>query len=100
MGWETRKNGSYLYAKERIGSRVVSSYIGNSETAQLISQLERMRREEKEMERELEAAKIAELEAEDAEVERIAELVDLLTRGALIASGFHQHKGTWRKRQK
>jgi hypothetical protein len=100
MGWENRKNGSYFYTKERIGSRVVSRYIGNSETARLISQFEQMRREEKEIEREIEAAAVAELAAEDDEAERIAELVDLLTKGALIAGGFHQHKGIWRRRRK
>jgi hypothetical protein len=46
MGWEKR-HGKLYYRKERIGNRVISQYVGCSETARLIGQFEQLRREQR-----------------------------------------------------
>ncbi len=51
MGMETRGNHRYYYRKERQGTRVVSTYLGNGETAQLIAECEYWRRAEERQER-------------------------------------------------
>src|SRR5262249_52460061 len=99
MGWENRKGRLYYYTKEWIGSRVISHYVRGRETAQLIAEIRRMRQEEREIEHDLKAEALAELEAEDREAERIAEMANTLMKGALIASGFHQHKRSWRRKR-
>src|SRR5438045_3981902 len=99
MGWENHNGRAYYYRKERHGERVVSEYIGRAEWVGFIADLEAARREERESQRAAERAEIAQLEAEDAQADGICEMVDMLTRCALIAEGFHQHKRTWRKKR-
>lgn len=99
MGWKSRKGKRYFYRSERISGRVISHYIGNGELAQIIDQFGQMRQEERELERAAEREYYAEFEAEDAEVERIEEMVSLLMKGALIADGFHQLKRIWRRKR-
>lgn len=99
MGWETRKGRIYYYRKVRYGQRVVSEYVGCGETAQLIGILEAARCDEEETKRAARRAEIARLKAQDTADKEIFDEVSLLTTCALIASGHHQHKGTWRKRR-
>ena len=99
MGWETRKGGSYYYMKERIGSHVVSRYIGKGEFAKAIAHEEAVRREISRIERDVEA----ELQAFDEVADRLSdeafEALDSFVSATLIAAGFHRHKGTWRKQR-
>ena len=98
MGWENRKNGRYYYTKERIGSRVVSRYVGNGETAELISKFSSLRRDEDWERREVIAAEFEAMEAEDRMTDEIFEMAADLMKSALMAEGFHQHKrGEWRR---
>jgi len=78
---------------------VVSEYVGGGEAGRIVSILETARREEREMERAIEREKIARLEAKDREADEISEMVDDLTRCALIVSGYHCHRGTWRRKR-
>lgn len=99
MGWEQRGRRSYLYKKEREGSRVRSVYIGVGERAALISQLETMRRDEAEIKREDRRLELAKLEQLDRAIEAACRLIDTVTEAALIVAGFHTHKREWRKRR-
>lgn len=99
MAWEERSGRSYYYRKEREGDRVRSVYVGGGETAALIAQLDGMRREEVEHERELEKRARAEAEAPDAEHAALDEMFKLITKGALLAAGFHTHKRQWRRKK-
>lgn len=99
MGWETRKGNSYYYRKERDGERVVSEYVGRAEWVSFIADIEMARREEREMKRAIEREKIARLEAEDREADEISEMVEAVTACTLLVSGYHCHRGTWRRKR-
>ena len=47
MAWEARGNKSYYYRKRRIGRRVVSEYVGSSETAELIAGMDVLDQEQR-----------------------------------------------------
>ena len=98
MGWENRRNGSYYYRKERVGSRIISSYVGNGHTAELIGQLSSAFRSEKQLEQQMQTAEIEAMKAEDRALDELLNLAAELMKAELIAEGFHQHdRGEWRK---
>jgi len=99
MGWETRRNSRYFYRKERRGKRVRSIYCGSGEQAELISRQVAKDREEERQQREADRKLVAEMQAEDATYEAISDDLDVLAKGTLLAAGYHQHKGTWRKKR-
>lgn len=97
MGWEERGGRSYYYRKERDGERVVSRYVGTGYGARLIAESERaLRREAKERRRAWERQRRS-LERPLEAVRRAEEAVRLLRDAALIAAGYHTHKGQWRR---
>ena len=98
MGWENRRNGSYYYRKERFGSLVVSSYVGNGHTAELIGQLSSAYRKEDDLKQQMQAAEIEAMKAEDSALDELFNLSLDLMKAELTAEGFHQHdRGEWRK---
>lgn len=99
MGWESRRNGCYYYAKTRHGARVESTYLGRGPLALAAAAMIEDAKAERMMEREIERAAIAEMRAEDAAFDRIDARVMDLTRAHLIESGFHEVKRVWRKRR-
>jgi hypothetical protein len=99
MGWETRKGRLYYYTKERIGERVVSIYHGTGASAGLISELAELRRADREKARAEDLAEIQRMQDEDGEISALDDLVVALTQEALISAGFHQHRGTWRRKR-
>jgi hypothetical protein len=93
MGWEQRGNTRYYYRKRREGDCVVSEYVGTGEVAEAIAALDARDRDRRQLERQKQAA----LQALDAEVDEVCDLIRILTRGFLLATGYHTHKGQWRK---
>jgi len=100
VGIETRKNGtSYYYRKVRANGHVRSEYVGSGDVAQLSYALDRLDREQHQLER---AERRQRAEAERA-VERaawglLAEAQQLAAL-AMLATGHHRHRGQWRKRR-
>jgi hypothetical protein len=99
MGAEKRKGRLYFYTKRRDGERVVSEYLGRGAVAELAAfRAERDRQMQEEEKLRLEARKL-----EMAEIDSLLDDFDELARnvatGALLAAGFHQHKGQWRKKR-
>lgn len=100
MGWETRHGKRFYYQKERIGERVVSRYVGDGETADLISKFSALRREDARERLDEIAAEVAAMEAEDRAADALFTAVDDLMREALQAEGFHLHaRSEWRKKR-
>ncbi len=97
MGWEWRENNIYYYQKERIGDTVRSEYIGTGHFAYLCAQLH-MGTRRKEAQKRRENAQTA---AEEAALTRLVldalDAVRTLKTAILVASGFHTHRGQWRK---
>lgn len=99
MGWEDRGGQAYYYRKERDGERVVSRYVGTGYGARLIAESERaLRREAKERRRARERER-RRLERPLDAIRQAEEAVRLLRDAALIAAGYHTHKGQWRKQR-
>jgi hypothetical protein len=100
MGWETRKRGGRYYTRSRrVDGRVVREYVGGGvlgEIAALEDDYERRRREEEAAYQREERER---LQALTAPTEELCDAVEVLTRAALLASGYHRHKGEWRKRR-
>lgn len=99
MAWETRGNSSYYYRKRRIGKKVVSEYIGKGIFVEEVanSDLEEIQRKNEALEANKQA--IREIETLSLKVAQIEYLTKRIVRGFLIASGFHNHKGEWRKKR-
>jgi hypothetical protein len=100
MGWKTINGRRYYYKSERDGGRVKTTYFGTGESGLLISLLASEDRAEREAER---AQRKAEREECDAEEKAVAEWfhgVQAVADAAIIAAGFHKHKGQWRRERK
>jgi hypothetical protein len=91
-------NKSYYYQSQRVNGRIVYTYYGAGEVAELIArydQIEQSRREMERMDRDsfnAQAQSPAELDAYSAAVR--ATVADVLGR-----LGFHQHKRQWRRQR-
>lgn len=99
MGWEQRGKKLYFYTKTRVGKRVISEYV-NCKFAHYAAILQEAAKDKRDLERlanqeqrnqhaELDAA----LATNEAELKR--QLAELMK-----SAGYHQHKGTWRKKRK
>ena len=99
MGWETRRGrGRHYTRSRRVGSRVVREYVPKS-LAELVAEVDRLDRLVGEAEREKRREARAQLTAIDEELDELDRVCVSLTKGALLASGYHQHKGEWRRRR-
>lgn len=96
---ETRGRRAYYYRKKRQGSRVRSIYAGSGPLAILALKHDTEERQRRQAERN---AMRASMETETIIDRRLAEAeskVKAIVRAALKAAGYHQHKGTWRKKR-
>ena len=97
MGWEKRGNNQYYYRKRREGEQVISEYVGSDQdqftwaiaTLDLAFDLE-----DQEHRRALQ--KTTRL---DEQIKNLCDLLGKVTRGLLLAQGYHTHKGQWRKKR-
>jgi len=98
MAWEKRRRKQYYYSKRRVAGRVVSDYVGAGEAAGVIAALEALYREERIAEQQRWRFEQESRRAADAEIDRLGAGIRLLVAAALLASGYHTHKGQWRSR--
>jgi hypothetical protein len=96
MGWEKRGNGLYYYRKRRKSGQVVSEYMGSGELAELAARLDTLARLERELEKEAWRQKQEEILEVARMGDEAQEVILDLTRGWLLAQGYHMHKGQWR----
>ncbi len=89
----------YYYDKVRENGRVVSKYIGKGIASQLVEAINaesRFEREELLRERIVQKAVDREI---DTVIRELAAQAKVLTEAVLVASGYHKHKGQWRRRR-
>jgi hypothetical protein len=99
MGWRRIGNHEYFYRPVRVGGRVVQEYFGRGEAGVLMARIKELDRLEREERR---AGELAELETyENAEQQCAAWFagVQAVARAVLLAAGYHEHRGQWRKRR-
>jgi hypothetical protein len=96
MAWER----GYYYQAEKIGGRVVKTYVGHGRIGELAAQLDAIEREKRASEKASFKTWKKHLADLDEPLDRLNDLADMLARAALIAAGFHQHRrGEWRRRR-
>jgi len=100
VGLEKRNGHVYYYKSRRDGEKVRKVYVGAGDFAHLAAKLdeaERLRR------RKEEAAHCREererLERSAAFLQELEEAAEVLVRAHLLASGYHKHKGQWRRQR-
>jgi hypothetical protein len=98
MPWETRRTHRYYYTKRRLAGRVISDYVGAGEAAEVIATLEALHREQRIAQQHERRCEQESRRALDTEIDRLGAAIRLLVAAALLASGYHTHKGQWRLR--
>lgn len=99
MGWEQRGGGSYYYRKVREGGRVRSKYMGNGVLGQICAENDRDEQRDRTAKRDADhATRQAEAEV-DRQLADAESAIAAITDAALLAGGYHKHKGQWRKRR-
>jgi len=99
VAWERRGDGLYYYRSERENGRVRKRYVGRGEVAELVAHADETRRAVRERRRRDERAgldRAREISEAGAELDAAAED---LARAELVAAGYHDHKGEWRRRR-
>ena len=96
MAWE---KGRYYTRSRKVNGRVVREYIGGGEAGELAAKLDAIKLEERNRERELWRAEKEEIEAVDNQLTEFCEMADMIARAAMVAAGFHFHRGEWRRRR-
>jgi hypothetical protein len=95
MAW--LRHGRYWYRSRRIGDRVISEYLGAGPVAQMAAERDQAARDRRAKARAAEmAAQKADL-AIDKQLDQLGDLVRAMTTAALVAGGYHTHKGQWRQ---
>ncbi|HLW63957.1 MAG TPA: hypothetical protein VKS79_01475 [Gemmataceae bacterium] len=96
MGWD---KGRYYTRSKKVNGRVVREYIGAGEAGQLVARIDENERELKKAKRDAEHARRVKADALDASLDDFCKLAESLAHAALGVTGFHQHKGEWRKQR-
>ena len=96
MGW---KMAGITQRSRKVNGRVVREYIGGGEVGALVAQMDAIDRECRESERECWRLEKEEMEAFDASVAKVCQMADLIAKAAMVAAGFHRHRGEWRRRR-
>jgi hypothetical protein len=99
--WERRERGGLYYTRSRKeNGRVVREYVGGGILGELAAQMDAERRQLREAEKAAQREEREHLDALVAPLEKLCEAAEIITRAALVASGYHQHnRGEWRKRR-
>jgi hypothetical protein len=96
MGWD---RGRYYTRSRKVNGRVVREYVGGGLLGVLAAADDALAREERARQAEAWLRERAEDAALDGDLNRLEEITDLLAQAALVAGGFHEHRGEWRKRR-
>ncbi len=99
MGWETRNGRRYYYRKRWEGGRVVSEYVGRGDMAGLFAAMDDADAQQAVLDQEERRAEREAERAIDRQIDEACDLARHIATAALLAAGYHAHKGAWRKRR-
>ena len=100
MPWKTRGGRSYYYRSERAGGRVVSTYVGSGEVADLCAKLDELERIKRIGARDRERLAARREAQRTRRLERACLALTLAAEGLIEAAGYHRHhRGPWRRRR-
>src|SRR5262245_54260723 len=100
MAIYTRNGKVYLYRNVRQGGRIRRLYLDAGELAEYGDALIRLQRAERQAQADKVRRQRQAWANDDALIDRLDEVVQVLVRSALLAGGYHQHaRGQWRRRR-
>jgi hypothetical protein len=94
---ERRDDNLYYYRSVRDGEKIRRVYVGAGEFARIFAEGDLLRRTNRKAQREEERAELERLEALAAPLEELSEAAEVLAHAYLVAAGFHEHRGEWRR---
>jgi hypothetical protein len=99
VGWEERGGKLYYYRSVRDGKRVNKEYVGRGELAEAFAHADEAIRRAHELGRVREREERERLEDLAAPALEVGEAATVLARASLVALGYHEHHGEWRRRR-
>ena len=90
---------SYYYRSVREGERVRKEYVGSGTLGEVAAALDELKRRQREDEAAYWREEHERLEQGAAFVRELEEAAEVFIRAQLLASGFHKHKGQWRRKR-
>jgi hypothetical protein len=99
MAWKTINGRRYYYKSERAGRTVKTTYFGAGEAGTLMAEMVALERLERAADREKLREQREEIMAEESAVTEWFDDVQAVADAAMIAVGFHKHKGQWRRKR-
>jgi hypothetical protein len=99
MGWKTINGHRYFYKSQREGCQVKTICFGAGASGAVMAEWIALGRQERAAERVREREEREESDAEESAISDWCDGVQDMVDAALIATGFHKHKGQWRRRR-
>lgn len=101
MAWKTIRNRKYYFMYVNVGGRRKKEiYVGPGEVGAGAARRVAMMCNLRKLERAAEEGKVRRALSTLAPIRQLQETADVLTRAALVVSGYHLHaRGAWRKRR-
>lgn len=99
MGWETKGDKRYYYRKKRVGGRIVSEYVGSGDIGEQAERADREAKQRRKAESEQLRRTKEEIRELDQQIKQSLKQVKAALGAVLETSGYHYHKGEWRKQR-
>lgn len=99
MAWERRGDNLYYYQAEREGGRVRKKYVGTGEVAEVLAHADAAIRRSRAERAARERAELEEARGLASAADELHEVAEILAAAEMLASGYHRHKGEWRRRR-
>jgi hypothetical protein len=97
MPWETRRKGRFYYRSRRENGRPIKQYLGRGPAAARAAAAIETKAAERLAEQKAIAEFTNQMEPGDRALDGVDRYLEMLTEGTLLASGYREHKGSWRK---
>src|SRR6478736_65351 len=102
MAWEQRNDSAnrYYYRSRRLpDGRVVKTYHGTGQCGAMAADADRVRRAEQSLVHQRHRALLEHIQHVAAPLVELCDACDVIMEAALLAAGYHNHRGEWRKKR-
>jgi hypothetical protein len=102
MAWEQRKDSSnrYYYRSQWLpDGRVIKTYCGTGLVGAQAAEADQAHRAQRHNERQCQRAMLEYVQNMAQPLVELCEACDVIVRAALVAAGYKNHRGEWRKRR-
>jgi len=100
MGWKRINGREYYYESERHGDRVETRYCGAGAVGLRAARRQERDRRKREAESEKRRTEREESKAAEQAIADWFNNIQSIADAAMIAAGFHKHKGQWRRKRR